>query len=447
MSPQDTTLGLGKVVRTWWPLAASWLLMGAEGPAISAIVARLANPEVNLAAYGGVVFPLALVIESPIVMLLAASVALSKDWASYRKVRTYMMAAGAVLTGLHALVAFTPLYYVVVRGLLGAPAEVVEPARIGLQIMLPWTWTIAYRRFNQGILIRFGHSRSVGAGTLVRLSADLAVLTAGLILRTVPGIVVAASAIALGVTSEAIFAGIKVQPVLHNQLAAAEPVEPPLSYRAFFAFYVPLVFTSLLSFLAQPIGSAALSRMPNALSSLATWPVVTGLVFMVRGLGVAFNEVVVALLDEPGARAALRRFTVILITVTSAVLLLLAATPLSGWWFRGVSALPPDLAALAAVALWVALPMPALSTLQSWFQGRLLHSRRTRGISESVVVFLMVSAAVLISGVLWGRTTGLYVGIVGMVLSFAAQTGWLWWRASQASDVEPHSLLSKRRAE
>ncbi len=67
------------IIRTWWPLAASWLLMGLEGPAISAVIARLANPEINLAAYGGVVFPLALFIEAPIIMLLAASTALSTD--------------------------------------------------------------------------------------------------------------------------------------------------------------------------------------------------------------------------------------------------------------------------------------------------------------------------------------------------------------------------------
>ena len=67
--------------------------MGAELPALSAVIARLPNPVVNLAAYGGVVFPLALIIESPIIMLLAASTALCKDWASYRKLYRFMMVA------------------------------------------------------------------------------------------------------------------------------------------------------------------------------------------------------------------------------------------------------------------------------------------------------------------------------------------------------------------
>ena len=65
-----------RIFHTWWPLAASWLLMGVELPVISAVIARLAYPEISLAAYGGVIYPLALIIESPIIMLLAASTAL-----------------------------------------------------------------------------------------------------------------------------------------------------------------------------------------------------------------------------------------------------------------------------------------------------------------------------------------------------------------------------------
>ena len=95
--------------------------MSAEGPALSAIVARLADPKIHLAAYGGIVFPMALLIESPIIMLLAASTALSKDWASFVRMRRFMMFTGAGLTALHLLVTLTPLYDLVVRGLLNAP--------------------------------------------------------------------------------------------------------------------------------------------------------------------------------------------------------------------------------------------------------------------------------------------------------------------------------------
>jgi len=418
-----------RIIRTWWPLAASWLLMGIELPALSAVVARLANPEINLAAYGGVVFPISLIIESPIIMLLAASVALSRDWDSYIKIRRFMMRSGLILTLLHILVAFTPLYYFVVGKVIGAPHEIIEPARIGLMIMTPWTWAIAYRRFNQGILIRFDRSRTVGIGTIIRLTADFTVLAIGYFVGTIPGIVVATSAVAAGVISEAVYAGIVVRPVLHRQLRTAPPVEPALTLKAFTAFYFPLVMTQLLTLLAGPIGSAAMSRMPEALNSLAVWPVLTGLTFMLRSFGIAYNEVVVALLDEQGAFRPLRRFTWIIAAGVTAILLILITTPLAHVWLQQVSGLSPTLADLGRKGLWFVLPLPALTAFQSWYQGAILHNRHTRTITEAVVIYLVSVTALQWFGVLRQERIGLFVALTALSVSTILQTGWLWWRS------------------
>lgn len=429
------SLSMDRIFRTWWPLAASWFLMGLEIPALSAIVARLPDPNINLAAWGGVVFPLALIIESPIIMLLAASTALSKDWDSYRKLRRYMMWASGVLTALHILFAFTPLYDLVVIGLIGAPKEIIEPARIGLRLLIPWTWAIAYRRFNQGVLIRFGHSEAVGIGTVIRLCADGLVLGYGLVRGDLPGIVVAGLAISFGVVSEAIYVGLRVRPVIRDQLMVAPRVEEPLTLRSFSSFYIPLAMTSLLTLLTLPIGSAALSRMPMALDSLAVWPVVGGLVFMLRSLGVAYNEVAVALLDEPLAMNSLRRFASYLVAGTTFLLFLVAGTQLSTLWFGRVSALAPPLVDISRKALWFALPLPGLNVLLSWFQGLILNSRRTRGITEAVVVALCTTGLILTLGVLGGRTTGLFVSWTAFSLGALVQSFWLWRRSRPAVEV------------
>lgn len=418
-----------RVAQTWWPLAASWLLMGAELPALAAVVARLPNPEINLAAYGGVVFPLALIIEAPIMMLLAASTALCRDWDSYLKVRRFMMRTSALLTSLHLLIAFTPFYYVVVEGIIGSPPEIVEPARTGLMIMTPWTWAIAYRRFHQGVLIRFGHSRAVGLGTVLRLCADAIVLAIGYSVGTIPGIVVATSAVIAGVIIEAIYVRLTVQPVLRDQLKPAKPVEPALTFRPFLEFYVPLAMTSLLVLLVQPLGAAALSRMPRALESLAVWPVVSGLIFMLRSLGIAYNEVVVALLDETRSTHSLRRFAALLTALTTFLLLIIVVTPLAAIWLGRVSGLSAPLVVLAHTGLWVALHIPGLNVLQSWYQGALVYSRSTRGVTQAMAIFLLTSTAILWAGVARGEITGLYVGLAAFAVGSLAQTAWLWHRS------------------
>jgi hypothetical protein len=402
---------------------------------LSAVVARLPDPTIHLAAWGGVVFPLALIIESPIIMLLAASTALSKDWDSYHWLRRFMMWTSGLLTVLHILISFTPLYDLVVVGLIGAPPEIVEPARMGMRLMTPWTWAIAYRRFNQGALIRYGQSEAVGIGTVIRLLADGIVLGVGLITRSFPGIVVAGTAVAFGVVSEAIYAGLRVRPVLRDQIRPAAQVEEPLALRPFLTFYIPLAMTSLLTLLVLPMGSAAISRMPRALDSLAVWPITSGFVFMLRSLGMAYNEVVVALSDEPGSAQMLKRYALRMMIATTVLLILVAGTPLSSLWFERVSALEPSLANLARNALWFALPLPGLNVLQSWFQGILLHSRRTRGITEAVFLTILISGVVLFGGVLLGNITGLYVGWFGFSLGACVQIGWLWIRSRTAMSV------------
>lgn len=436
------TVSVGEVFRNWLPLATSWLVMGLELPIVSAVMARLANPEINLAAYGGVTMPVALLIEAPIMMLLSASTALGRDLASYRLMHRFMMGAGFVLTLIHAAFAFTPLFDLVLVPLLGAPEVVTGPARLGLQVTLPWTWAIAHRRYHQGILIRFGRSRHVSFGTVVRIIVMTTVaLTAALL--GAPGIVAAGLAITSGVVSEAIYCRIAVSPVLTGPLAAAPVVEPPLDGRAFRSFYVPLALTSVVSLLMQPLGSAAISRMPDALPSLAVWPVVGGLLFMFRSLGFALNEVVVALLDRQGAYAALRRFAILLTAGISAAVALIAFTPLSRLWFGIVSGLDADLMRLATVGFAFSLLWPGLDVLRNLLQGVIVHGRRTRVITESMVVFLVVSAALLAIGTSWRAFPALPYAMAAFVLGTAAQVGWLWWRSRRlrARWSSAHDLL------
>lgn len=439
---------LARVVRTWWPLAASWLLMSAEMPTIVAVVARLADPEINLAAFGGVVFPLALIIESPVIMLLAASTALVRDAAAYARIRTYMMRAGAALTVLHLAVALTPLYDVVVRGLIGAPEAVVEPARLGLLLMTPWTWSIAYRRFQQGVLIRYGRSRAVGLGTVARLAADALVLGIGYAVGDLPGIAVGTAAISAGVVTEAAVSGWLVRPVREGPLRD-RPLGEPVMLGPFMAFYIPLVLTSLVALLGQPIGSAAMSRLALPVASLAAWPAIGGLSFILRSPGMAFNEVMVALLDEHGAGPALKRFALLLAAGTTAIGILLVATPAAEFWLADVSALPPDLAGLARSGAWLIVPLAALVVVQSRYQGALVHARRTRAVTESVALGLGVNAAVLFAAVAasglvlsagvadtaagrvverLGALPGLHVALWAMLASYTVQAAWLWWR-------------------
>jgi hypothetical protein len=181
------------------------------------------------------------------------------------------------------------------------------------------------------------------------------------------------------------------------------------------------------------------------------WPVVSGLIFMLRSLGIAYNEVVVALLDEPGSTSSLRRFATLLTLTTTLMMVVIAATPLATIWFGHISGLALPLVALAHTALWIALPLPGLNVLQSWYQGTLVNARRTRAVTEAMGIFLLTSSVLLWVGVVWGQVVGLYIGLTAFGLGSLTQTAWLWIRSRpvmrrlderDGSRPSPHSPLA-----
>jgi hypothetical protein len=413
----------------WWPLALSWLMMGVELPLVSAIIARTANPEPSLAALSSLIYPIALMVEAPIIMLLAASTALCTDWASYQKLRRFTHVSGLLLTLLHVVIAFTPLYDLIAESVVNVHPSVVEPGRVGLQIMTPWTWAIASRRFQQGVLIRFERSRAVVEGTLIRLSTVALVLAVGISTVPMSGIAFGTLAIAAGVIAEAGYASFRTRAVLRDRVRPAAVDPNPLTWRHFYHFYLPLALTPMMTLILQPMGAAAMNRMPEKMASTATWSSVYGLVFMFRSAGFAFNEVVVTLIAAPDGVRVLRRIAWIMACLMVGLLTALAFTPLGGLWFGEAANLSPALTAVAVQALVFAVLMPGYSVLQSFYQGALVHSRKTRGVTEAVALYLLISTALLVAGIVWGHFRGIEFVLVTFTVAGLLQTVWLGYRS------------------
>ena len=71
--------------------------------------------------------------------------------------------------------------------------------------------------------------------------------------------------------------------------------------------------------------------------------------------------------------------------------------------------------------------MPAANAFQSYYQGAIVHSHKTRGVTEAVAVMLLTNALVLAAGIAYGRLPGIDVGLVAFAAGAVAQ--WLWLRA------------------
>jgi hypothetical protein len=172
--------------------------------------------------------------------------------------------------------------------------------------------------------------------------------------------------------------------------------------------------------------------MPLPLESLAAWQVVGAVRYITGSFGGSYNEVMVALVERERSLQPLRRFAVGIGIFATALLAILMIPSVSEAIFAGLMDLAAPLPSMVYTSLFILLPMPAVAVLQSYFQGVILHSRRTRSITESVVIFLAVATVALVAGVIWGGAAGLYVALAAFVLGELIRTSWLWLRSRQA---------------
>jgi hypothetical protein len=424
-----------EIFRFWLPLFASWLLMTAEGPTISAAINRLPNEVIMLAAQG-IVISLSVTIESPIINLLATSTALVKDRASYLLVRRFTIQWAVLLTAVSILIAFTPLFDLVVVAWLKAPEDVAVWVRPGLKIMVFWSAAIAWRRFLQGVLIGFNQTRQVAWGTLIRLLTSGSTIIGLAIWSPWPGVISAATALMLGVIAEALYATIAVRPLLRNELGpdAAVAEEEPLSYRELFWFHLPLAGTSVLILLAQPLVTSSLGRLDQPTQSLAAWPVLFQIMLMARAAAFALPEAVIALTKGPHSILPVRRFSFRLAAALTALLAIFIFTPASRFYVFAVQDMTPAVGELARSNVALFLFFPALATLTSWLRGLLIKGRATKEVNVGMIINLAVTAVVLGVG-LYFRAPGLSTAAISLNLASLCEVIYLGLRTDHVLDT------------
>jgi hypothetical protein len=302
------------------------------------------------------------------------------------------------------------------------PASIVEPVRVGMRLMVFWSAAIAWRRFKQGVLIRHGQTRFVGQGSLLRLLASAGLATLLAVSGQISGIVVGTLGLSFGVVVEALYAHWVARPLVAEKFGhTAPPSVPDLSYPELLRFHTPLAASTLLYLLAQPLVAAALARLPNPEAILAAWPVAAGLLFMSRSVVLALPEVIIALIDENGSRAALRQFCLRLGLVCTGVLAVISFTPLAHFYFRTLIGVSEELASLAVVGGQVGLLLPLVIAWQSWFRGQLTAQRATSALTVAMVANLITMAALLVGGVLL-RTPGVVLAAVALTVATAMET-------------------------
>ena len=420
-----------KIFFFWIPLSATWLMMATEGPFLAAIIARLANPKFNLAAYG-VAFSFAVFIEAPVIMMMSASTALAKDRDSYIKLRNFTF----VLSGITTLTLLTfiipPIFYFITQRLLGLPENVAKLTHQAFIVLIPWPGAIGYRRFYQGILIRSNLTRRVAYGTIIRLMAIVMTSLTCYLFFDLNGAIIGTLSLAVAVSAEAvtsrIMAHTSVKRLLLKERESERSEETPISYRYITKFYYPLALTSILSIGVHPMVTFFMGQSRMPIESLAVLPVILSLVFIFRSIGLSFQEVGIALLEKNNkAFKPLRNFAFGLGIVLVCLLSLITLTPFSNIWFHKISGLSSGLAIFAKFPAQIATLLPGLTVLISLQRALLINNKKTKPITIASSIEVIGIFIILFVTIVAFNLIGAIAAIAALVVGRLFANGYLVW--------------------
>ena len=224
----------------------------------------------------------------------------------------------------------------------------------------------------------------------------------GYFFTSLSGAMIGAIALSTGVTLESLLTRTLAHSGIVRLLSTpADDSAEALSYPAIGRYYLPLALTPLIGLAIHPVVTFFLGKSPSPVESLAVMPVIFGLTFIFRALGLSYQEVAIALIGENRANyPRIRNFAVFLALGTSACLALIALTPLNRLWFEGLSGLSPELSSFAQLPLQIMAIFPALTVLICFQRSLLIVARVTRPVSlatglEALCIFTLLTLSIL----------------------------------------------------
>lgn len=426
-----------RILVFWMPLAGTWLMMAVEGPFLAAVIARLPDAAPNLAAYG-VAFAFAIIVESPVIMLMSASTALVNNRDSYLVFRRFTIALSALMTGVMLIIVMPPVFDTLASWL-NLPVAVASLTHQALILMLPWPGAIGYRRLLQGLLIRHDMTRRVAYGTVVRLVTMCATAFFAAWWLSISGALVGALALSVAVVAEALAVRRMSRRAIRALMDRRKTEGQRLTLSTVVKFYVPLALSSFMAMGVQPMVTFFMGQSRMALESLAVLPVLNGLTFLFRSLGLSFQDASIALLgDHMEQYRPLRNVACTLAIVTSVCLAVIAYSPLSFLWFYDVSGLSIELTEFAIPPLQILVLLPALSVLLSFQRALLVNARTTKVITSATAIEVSGIAMVLWIAIHYFNAIGVMAAVTAIVLGRICANILLMpacWRATRDTPV------------
>jgi hypothetical protein len=405
------------LLKLFAPLAMSGIFFPLARPVINAAIARSDDPATALAAYS-VLFSLTIPLLSPLFGLRQIVTSLAIDRDMIRRLGIITLTLSGIATVPLIFAAVPAVYMWLTIEIVGVPEEI---ARIGPPAMLVLTTApiiSVARGYYQGILVKYGRANAIGFGALLYLVVSVAIAFPLISIFHVEGALAATIAFTLGSMAYAFIVWLPYRKVWNELIPEKDETleDEKRNQKHIYKQYFPLAVSSILMATVEPVVQAAIARSPGSEVNLAVYPVVISLTWLSRVHLWNAQQIVIARVKTFAQYGDVRRFIFAIAAITTSLLALLMIPAMSRWIFGNLMGLEGPIRDMAIKGFPIAIAIPTLQAVRSFYYGTLISQERTGGIQVAAFVRIGVMILLLASGVSYGRLNGLYLALIATAL-------------------------------
>ena len=358
------------------PIAASMMIMMTSHSVISSTLARTTDAAIALAAYS-VAKSISNMFQSPCITLRRMSVALFRDQESYAKVVRVALITCAISLTIMSIVVFTPLSETIFVKLIGVTEDMLEPTLRAFTILLVMPILAAVRSIYQGAITVSKKTYLLTIATMLRVAVMFLMATVITNTQIITGSVIGSAMMVGGLGTEAIFAVIFGRKLKKELPEKPETETNNLSMSSMWLFFLPLVVAQFAMTWGQPSVNAGLARAVNPEVSLAAFQVGRSFAWIFIGMFGRIHQMVLVFAHDHASWIKVRRFSMFLGLLLSAVLLVLSLTPIGEWVLLNIIGIDQVLTDMTMATIFSMAFIPLILSLNEIYSGLLIRHDRT----------------------------------------------------------------------
>jgi len=400
-------------LRFYLPLVATSYLLTATNPLLAAALARTPDPATALSGYG-VAFALIGVIYAPLLVVQQVAAQRLLSVGDLTPVRRFPAAGALLLSGIAALVAFTPVGVFIFERIVGVHDAILDEALSAMTALWPVPALTGVRTLHQGRLVAGHRTRPIAIATGARTGVLAVVAFA---LTTTPaGAWLGAVAFTSGLAAEAILVALAPAPT--PKVPEVTDVETEGEDRLL-SFSGPLMLNGVLWWTTPLIINSVLARTPEPDCSIAAFTVVEAVAWFLSAPVGQLQHASLALVDSRAQHRRVRIYGGGLAVAVTALLGILAIPEIREAILWTGFRLDPSLLEPAGLAFPVAALYPILYGHRQYYQGLFVRAGCTGLVGRGAVlrVVVILAAAPLLLGPMGrnGARLGVTLAVVGLV--------------------------------